>query len=160
MASGKKGGIGSFFKKVTTTPSVATLSQLQSGLESAAARSIAIVTERWPVTHPAFKTNPGKAQSLHGGCGALWMTIHGHSAAYGVPAFNVRGVWLRATSTDGKKHTGKALETAKEAFRTRLILQLRRKWEQDERELLSSVPVVIAAAEVSACHICISYQPF
>jgi hypothetical protein len=48
MASGKKGGIGSFFKKVTTTPSVATLSQLQSGLESAAAISIAIVTERWP----------------------------------------------------------------------------------------------------------------
>ena len=28
MASGKQGGIGSFFKKVTTTPSVATLSQL------------------------------------------------------------------------------------------------------------------------------------
>ena len=51
----------------------------------------------------------------------MWMNIHGHSVAYGVPAFNNHGVWLRATSTGGKQYTGKALETAKETFRTRLI---------------------------------------
>ena len=37
------------------------------------------------------------------------MSIHGHSVAYGVPVFNDHGVWLRATSTDGKQYTGNTL---------------------------------------------------
>ena len=104
----------SFFAVKPKKKATATLTQLRTALDKASARSIAVVTERWLATHPAFKPNLGKAQSMNGGCGALWMNIHGHSAAYDVPAFNDRSVWFRATSTGGKQHTGKALETLTE----------------------------------------------
>ena len=50
------------------------------------------------------------------------MQLHGHNvnAAYGVPAFNQKGVWRQATSKQ-EKLTGAALDGAQDAFRTRLI---------------------------------------
>ena len=50
------------------------------------------------------------------------MQLHGHNvnAAYGVPAFNQKGVWRQATSKQ-ENLTGAALDGAQAAFRTRLI---------------------------------------
>ena len=81
MAANK---IDSFFAKEPKARSIPTLNQLTTAVEKAAACSLAIATERWPATHPSFKPNRGKAQSMNGGCGGLWMQIHGHSPAYGV----------------------------------------------------------------------------
>ena len=85
---------------------------------------------------------------MNGGCGGLWMQIHGHSPAYGVAKFNDNGVWLRKATRDGTKLTGDDLTTAQEQFRTRLVQQLQRKWVAEESELLSAVPDAIVAAEV------------
>ena len=83
------------------------------------------------------------------------MNIHGHSAAYGVPAFNDHGVWFRATSTGGTKLRGSELLAAQEKFRTSLIKQLQQKWEDEERGLLDSVDASIINAEV--IHALVSY---
>ena len=127
MASGQK-GVKSFFKPVKVLKATLTLKQLRPAVEQAAARSLAITIDRWPANHPSFLPKKGP-QSMHGGCGGLWMQLHGHSAAYGVPAFNQKGVWRQATSKQKAgvwtKLTGAALDGAQEAFRTRLIAQLR-----------------------------------
>jgi hypothetical protein len=143
--------ITSHFAKKPKKKAIHSLHQLRSAVDTAAERALAIFSERWPARHPSFEPQPGQSQSMNGGCGALWMILHGHSASYGVPAFN-RTIWQRAVHNPktGKRHTGKGLATASEAYRTSLIQQLRDKWAKEESELLASVPAAIAAAEVTS----------
>ena len=86
----------SFFTVEPKKKAVPTLAQLRAALEKASAHSLSVVSERWPASSSSFAPRKGQTQSMNGGCGGLWMELHGHTAAYGVAAFNNKGVWDRA----------------------------------------------------------------
>ena len=138
----------SFFTVEPKKKAVPTLAQLRAALEKASAHSLSVVSERWPASSSSFAPRKDQTQSMNGGCGGLWMELHGHTAAYGVAAFNNKGVWDRAISKDGTKLKGKELLAAQERFRASLIRQLQQKWEEEERGLLDSVDASIINAEV------------
>ena len=143
--------IGSFFTKQSTSKPIPNLRQLQAAVCVAAQRSVAQVTEQWPATHSSFQQKEGKLQTMHGGCGGLWMVLHGHSSS-----INDNGVWAQVQKDPqtGKKATGDKLLARQQAFRNQLINQLRAKWDREERELLQSIVPAIAAAEVNAITPC------
>jgi hypothetical protein len=154
FATGNEKAITSLFKK--QPPKALTLQQFEARLVTAQARLLSILVERWPASHRSFPVPKGQPQTMHGGCGGLWMELHGHTSIIGVQEFNgqnktERGLWFQRRSDGGKKLTGKQLTDAEDLFRAELIEGLREKWRNEEEKLLSTLPSVILAAEVRTC---------
>ena len=95
----------SFFTIEPKKKAISTLAQLRAALEKASAHSLSVVSERWSAISSSFalRIRKGQTQSMNGGCGGLWMELHGHTAAYGVAAFNNKGVWDRVGPCDQQR---------------------------------------------------------